>query len=78
MSQFKRVVSICKGRKWWTLREIEDACILKFSEFDTQSAISARLRDHKQLEKLGLKQDRVGPDPKYLPKKLYKYRLIKI
>jgi len=78
MGQFNRVVSICKGRKWYTLRDIESACISKYKEYDSQSGISARLREHKRLAKIGLKQDRVGPLPQYLPKRVYKYRLIKL
>lgn len=75
MSQFLRVVSICKGSKYYTLREIENLCRAKFGENDTQAAISARLREADQLTKLKLKKDRIGPLPGFGKKRVYKYRL---
>lgn len=77
MSQFHRVVSICKGSEYYTLREIERLCKAKFGEADSQAAISARLRESMQLSKLGLQKERIGPLSGYGKKRVYKYRLIK-
>ena len=76
MSQFLDVVSICKGRKWWTLREIESECFKRFGKHHTQPAISARLREASKLQKLGLAKDR--QDPESRNSKLFKYRIVKI
>lgn len=57
MSQFNRVVKVAKGRKWWTLRMLENDIGRRFGEFDSQAAISARLRDTLRLNRLGLIKD---------------------
>lgn len=57
MTQFERVVKICKGRGWKTLREIERSCRMRFDKHDMQTAISARLRDTSRLAAMGLKKE---------------------
>ncbi|MEZ8965521.1 hypothetical protein AB6E53_02420 [Vibrio breoganii] len=44
-TQFGRVVAVATGQQWLTLRDIERIIAQRFNEYDTQSAISARLRE---------------------------------
>ncbi|GAB3528594.1 hypothetical protein [Photobacterium alginatilyticum] len=46
-TQFNRVVSSALGLEWSTLRDLEQQIQSKFDCFDTQTAISARLREVK-------------------------------
>jgi hypothetical protein len=57
MTQFDRVVRICNGAGWKTLREIETSCHIRYGKHDTQTAISARLRDTAKLAILKLKKE---------------------
>ncbi len=77
MNQFDRVVAITKGHRWLTLRSIENACRELYGEYDTQSAISARLRESSRLALLGLKKERwqqTTPNGK----QLHMYRVTKL
>ena len=53
MSQFKRVVKVGKWR-YRTLRQLESTIYHKFGIYDSQAAISARLRDTAKLAAIGL------------------------
>ena len=57
MTQLERVIKICHGRGWKTLREIEKSCRIRYEKHDMQTAISARLRDTAKLAMLGLKKE---------------------
>lgn len=76
MSQFLDVISVCKGVKWWTLREIESECYKRFGKYHTQCAISARLRDAARLQRMGLMKER--RDPLNMNSKLYQYRIVTV
>jgi len=57
MTQLERVVAICKGEGWKTLREIEKSCRVRYDAHDMQTAISARLRDTSKLAVMKLKKE---------------------
>ncbi len=57
MTQLERVVKICKGKGWKTLREIEKSCRIRYDKHDMQTAISARLRDTAKLAAMGLQKE---------------------
>ena len=53
MSQFIRVSKAARN-KYMTLRQLESAISSKFGVYDSQAAISARLRDTSKLAAIGL------------------------
>lgn len=75
MSQFNRVVKVgsCRYR---TLRQLESTIYHKFGIYDSQAAISARLRDTAKLAAIGLVKKtnvkRIGD------KNVWYYKLCKI
>lgn len=72
-TQFNRVVSSALGLEWSTLRDLEQRIQTKFDAFDTQPAISARLREVKPSN-TGLVKQRMC---KHVNGKLvYYYRLV--
>ena len=76
MSQFNRVVKVAKGRKWWTLRMLENAIGRQYGVHDSSPAISARLRSTAKLANLGLKKD--VKVERINEKNVWFYRLVKI
>ena len=55
MTQFSRVVDVGVWR-YRTLRQLESTIVNKFGIYDSQAAISARLRDAKKLALKGLEK----------------------
>ena len=53
MSQFIRVSKAARN-KYMTLRQLESAIYKQFGIYDSQAAISARLRDTSRLAAIGL------------------------
>lgn len=52
-SQLERVIAVCSDGEYRTLDRIRKEIWAKFNKFDTETAISARLRDKGSLFKLG-------------------------
>lgn len=73
MSQSARVITVMRDGKWRTLRQIESAILAVFQTADTQTAISARLREGVRLAQAGwLKETR---KEKINDKQVWYYRL---
>lgn len=72
-TQFNRVVSLALGLEWSTLRDLEQRIQTKFDCFDTQPAISARLREVKPSN-TGLVKQRMCKTVN--GKLVYYYRLV--
>jgi hypothetical protein len=74
-SQLYRVIQAAMGPRWYTLRDLELTVLNMFGHADTQTAISARLREVKpnihglKKERYMLKDDQSG-------KQVYFYRLV--
>jgi hypothetical protein len=72
-TQFNRVVSSALSLEWSTLRGLEQQIQTKFDAFDTQTAISARLREVKPSN-TGLVKQRMCKQEN--GKLVYYYRLV--
>lgn len=74
-SQLYRVIQAAMGPDWHTLRDLEMVVLNMFGHFDTQAAISARLREINPVIH-GLRKDkRMVKDPSS-GKQVWFYRLI--
>lgn len=72
MNQRDRVFCICKGSKWRALWDIRQEIYDKFHVIDSETAISARLREFSQPRRGYIKEVK-RPTKKGEP---FKYRLI--
>ncbi len=76
MTQLERVVKSMKGKGWLTLRDIERLCRNFTGVYDSQAAISARLREYGKLAALGFVRERKTRNIN--GKTVYFYRLTRI
>lgn len=73
-SQFGRVVCVATGAEWYTLRELEARIANRFpAHWDTQAAISARLREVSPVRH-GLVKQRIVARENGKP--VHRYRLV--
>lgn len=74
-NQMGRVIQAAAGAKWMTLRELERTVFMMFFVADTQTAISARLREVNPKVHGLVKERRAVKDPD-TGKLIYFYRLV--
>jgi hypothetical protein len=73
MTQSERTLKSMIGKGWLTLRDIERLIKNNYREYDTQSAISARLREYGKIAAMGY--ERQTKIERINDKNVYFYRL---
>lgn len=77
-SQQERVIAVCSDGQYRTLEGIQKEIKVRFNQFDSTPAISARLRENDKILRLGFVKDKyrtVNPTTK---KSCYHYTLKRV
>jgi len=75
-TQAQRTYKAMISKGWLTLRDIERLVKQRFKIADTQSAISARLREYGKIAAIGYVRER--KTERINDKNVYSYRLVKL
>lgn len=77
-SQQERVIAVCSDGQYRTLEAIQQEIKRRFNQFDTATAISARLRENGKLYKYGFVKDKHHKINEKTKKTCYYYTLKRV